>query len=243
MSQRERQTLLLAHREDKRLMQLLLLRCAREDVRVVTPADLSRAGWVHDPHAPQADRMALGDAIFGTDHISAVVTALDFVYPADLPHVHPEDQAFVAAEMTAFLRSWLRCLPCPVIDPPTSSELSGRAGDPSVWSEAVGQTHVRDGRWAPWPQLKGVSIAVVAGHAIAGTSDTATVRIAERLTAAAGVGAAYFTFLDDGHAPALVNALPWWRRPTVATLSAIIEYAGAAQNTSPPTQTDRHSFA
>src|SRR6516162_7990631 len=82
-------------------------RHAEAGVVLLVPRDLSRAGWrfrLDDLAATAmvADgrRLRLGDA-------RGVLMRLAAVTEADLPHIHAEDQAFVAAELTAFLLALL----------------------------------------------------------------------------------------------------------------------------------------
>lgn len=89
-----------------------------DDVRVLEPAGLSVPGWVHDPHHPRADLMVIDGAACPAGRLTAVRDALGEVTPQDLPHVGTADREFVAAEMSAFLRSWLAGLDCPVTGHP-----------------------------------------------------------------------------------------------------------------------------
>lgn len=113
------------------------------------PSGLSVPGWAHDPENPQEDRLVVDGTVRSAGRLTAVVTALDTVVPFDLPDVRTEDRVFVASEMTAFLRSWLQALACPVLDRPTTLALSGAAGDRAVWSKAAAAVGVADRQAAP----------------------------------------------------------------------------------------------
>ena len=188
------------------------------------PSGLSAAGWAHDPDAPGNDRMALGGEIVPASRLTAVITAIDAVQPADLPHVRSDDQGFVAAEMTAFLRSWLMTLDCPVLDRPAALALSGSAGDDAVWSRAAAALGVPDRRHIPVPRLRSHAVTVVGGQVLGQAAEpAATAAIA--LAAAAGVTAARLTIGDDPAQPALYGAVPWSHAPSQPALHALLAHA------------------
>ena len=190
-------------------------------VAVLEPAGLSEPGWAHDPDEPGEDRLVADGVICPSRRLTAVITALDAVAPGDLPHVVAGDRCFVAAEMTAFLRSWLRALACPVLDRPTMLALSGSAGDRATWSRAAAELGVPDWQAAPAPRARTRAVTVVAGRVI-GPAPEPAAATALWLARAAGVTAAHLTFTDDGH---LCGAAPWWHRPTPEALRALLARA------------------
>jgi len=101
---------------------------------LVTPRDLSRPGWTYRPD-PGERRAMTTDGELGVGDIAVVVTRLGAVFETQLLHVTPIDRSYVAAEMTAFLRAWLDGLPIPVVDPPTTSSLSGTLWSSEQWSQ------------------------------------------------------------------------------------------------------------
>ena len=158
--------LLLAGRDTASTMRRLLRSADRNGVSVLPPAGLSAPGWRHDPERPDGDRLIIDGQVRRPDQLTAVITALDAVAPSDLPHVVAADRSFVAAEMTAFLRSWLRTLACPVLDRPTMLALSGSAGDRAVWSRAAAELGVPDRQTSPAPRTRTCAVTVVAGRVI-----------------------------------------------------------------------------
>jgi hypothetical protein len=188
-------------------------------VAVLEPAGLSAPGWAHDPDRPGDDQMVVDGGIHPARRLTAVVTALDAVTPADLPHVVAGDRGFVAAEMTAFLRSWLRTLACPVLDPPTALSLSGAAGDRETWSGAAAVLGVPDRLAVGVARTRTRAVTVVAGRVV-GPAPEPAAATALSLTRTAGVTAAHLTFTEDVH---LCRAGPWWHRPTPTALRALLE--------------------
>ena len=93
--------------------------------RLVTPADLSQAGWSFDPSAPGTGHAVIERQCTPVKDIEGICVLLPAVLENDLPHIAADDRSYVAAEMTAFLWAWLAALPCPKVNPPTAGCLCG----------------------------------------------------------------------------------------------------------------------
>ncbi len=193
-------------------------------VTVLEPSGLSAPGWAHDPDEPRGDRLAVDGEILPAGRLSGVITAIDDVTPADLPHVRAGDRGFVAAEMTAFLRSWLQTLACPVLDRPTALTLSGAAADRAVWSRAAAELAVPDRQGTTVPAMRAHAVTVVAGRVV-GPAPERAAATALALVKAAEVTAARLTFADDAGELALYQAVPWWHAPAPAALRALLAHA------------------
>lgn len=115
---------ILAHAGDTQA-RALVDRWASLGARLMTVQDLSAPGWQHHVGGQGSERAVLEGTPIETAAIRGVVTRLPCVQESDLPHIAPEDRDYVAAEMTAFLRSWLSRLPCPVLNRPSTSSLMG----------------------------------------------------------------------------------------------------------------------
>lgn len=98
----------------------------------VRPQDLSRPGWTY-ARTPGLRTGVSPRGRFRADRLSGVVSLISAVQSFDLTHVKAGDREYVAAEMTAFLRAWLTGLPCPVVNPATSTCLSGPALTAHEW--------------------------------------------------------------------------------------------------------------
>jgi hypothetical protein len=117
----------------------LVAHWSAHDAALVTPADLSSAGWglsLGDCDRPSA---SVGGRVVGVDEIRGVLTRLPGVWDAELVDIDPGDRAYVAAEMTAFLLAWLTDLECPVVNPPTPGCLSGPYWRPEQWLAAAAE--------------------------------------------------------------------------------------------------------
>jgi len=100
-------------------------------------ADLSRPGWrllANDPHG--GSLVAEGKVLPVSDLTGVLVRRLA-VYPEELQHVHADDRAYVASEMTALLAWWLRVLPVPVLNRPAGGILCGPGRRPEQWRVAA----------------------------------------------------------------------------------------------------------
>jgi hypothetical protein len=217
--------LLILQRGARRLLGLAAP-CApgQSAVAVLEPSGLSAPGWAHDPDMPREDRLVVDGEICPARRLTAVITALDAVAPSDLPHVRAGDRYFVASEMTAFLRSWLQTVACPVLDPPTALALSGAAGDRAVWSRATALLAVPDRQANAVPVMRTRAVTVIAGRVV-GPAPAPAAATALSLVRAAGVTAARLTLTDDAHEPALCGAAPWWHTPSPVALRALLAHA------------------
>lgn len=105
-------------RAGDRAARALVTRWKPHGAALLSPADLSRPGWCYSPMGARREACVVDGREVETERISAVLIRLALVTDADVPHIHPEDRAYVAAEMTAFLVAWLSSLDCPVLNPP-----------------------------------------------------------------------------------------------------------------------------
>ncbi|HEV2714058.1 MAG TPA: hypothetical protein VGU64_02260, partial [Terriglobales bacterium] len=111
----------------------LVQRWAHVDARLMTCEDLSRSGWSVSPHLRGRGMTVIGGERVGVKHIQGVLVRLSFVTENELPHIHPEDRLYLAAEIMAFLVAWLSELPCPVLNRPTPFCLAGPSWRPEQW--------------------------------------------------------------------------------------------------------------
>jgi hypothetical protein len=193
-------------------------------VRVLEPSGLSTPGWAHDPENPAEDRLVIDGEVQPAGRLTAVITGLDAVQPFDLPDVRAEDRAFVASEMTAFLRTWLGTLTCPVLDRPTALALSGAAGDHAVWSKAAAALAVPDCQATPAPRTRTHAVTVAAGRVV-GPAPEPAAATALALARVANVTAARLRLTDDAREPAFCEAVPWWYGSSPAALRVLLAHA------------------
>jgi hypothetical protein len=100
-------------------------RWAPTPVGLLTPQDLSVAGWRHSISSSVDGVAVVGGVLVPEKDVAAVFTRLHCISPEDLIQIEADDRAYAAAEMTAFLLFWLSQLKCPVLNRPTPASLSG----------------------------------------------------------------------------------------------------------------------
>ena len=110
-----------------------------QGVRLLTPVDLSRSGWVYSLGNRGHSQAAVGEGVISSERIGGVLTRLPYVSEQDLPQIVSTDRAYVAAEMNGFLLAWLTALPCPVLNRPTPGCLSGCSWHHKQWVHAASQ--------------------------------------------------------------------------------------------------------
>ncbi|MBD2412111.1 hypothetical protein FACHB389_03580 [Nostoc calcicola FACHB-389] len=151
----------VASRHDK-AAEALVANWSAYGASLLTPEDLSVAGWRHyvrgggdggdggdegetsssspsSPSSPSSSSAVVGGVTIGLDQITGVLTRLPSIFEQELLHIIPEDRGYVAAEMNAFLISWLSSLKCPVLNRPTPTYLLGPAWRPEQWVYAAAQ--------------------------------------------------------------------------------------------------------
>ena len=98
--------ILLASERDEQA-RALATRYARDGLRMLIPANLSRPGWRWRNADPRGTVALIdGERVFPNE-IDGVITRLPWVLPCDLPDIQACEQEYVAAEINAFLLAWL----------------------------------------------------------------------------------------------------------------------------------------
>jgi hypothetical protein len=175
------------------------------DAQLLSIADLLAPGWCHRVASPGALTAVVFGRVVPVETISGVLTLLPCIFAERLVGIIPEDRAYVAAETTAFLASWLSDLPCPVLNRPTPDWLTGPNWRPAQWVHAAARLgipvravrHGTSGEAATATPTRhaNTSVTVVSGHCFGETDPTLAVH-ARRLAASAGV--AMLTVHFDG---------------------------------------------
>jgi hypothetical protein len=112
--------------------------------RLITCEDLSIAGWRHFVGGtPPETRTMIGGVAVPAKEISGVLTRLIYIWEQELVHIVAEDRSYVAAEMSAFLMSWLSALDCPVLNRPVPGCLCGPCWRPEQWAVAAARAGMR----------------------------------------------------------------------------------------------------
>lgn len=186
---------ILASRHDA-VAASLAARWSAEDVALVTPENLSASGWRHYPGSPESSSAPLGGRAVGECEITGVLSRMWGVGEFDLPHIVPEDRAYVGMEMTAFITSWLYGLPCPVLNRPTPTCLTGinwreeewthRAARLGIPVRTVRRRTALDAEAQPPTAAGPACVVTVVGKRCVGDADETLKTHARNLAAAAG---------------------------------------------------------
>jgi hypothetical protein len=207
---------------------------AKGEAVLLTARDLSEPGWIHRPPSG-ADRAPIAGRRRSPSELAAVVTRMAGVAPAALGHIQPSDRDFVAAEMNAFLLSWLAALDCPVINRPTAGCLMGPPWSRERWLvegcrvdiEPFARTFVVPLPPAPAPGA--TRVLVVVGDECVGDASAELGERARALARNAGVSLVGLCF-DERDRLVCVEPWPDIARPDVS--ARLLRLIGSARRTS-----------
>jgi len=173
----------------------LVDRFARGAATLLTPHDLSVAGTRVSAGAFSDGILATREGVVRFDQVTGVVTLIPCVYPEELVHITKENRTYVASEMTAFLSYVLAELPCPKLNAPTTTCLSGPGWQQEHWVTLAHRSRIpvaavtRRSRRLPReevPELAATTLTVV-GDRVVGSRDEVLGACATRLARAAGL--------------------------------------------------------
>ncbi|ABA24557.1 conserved hypothetical protein [Trichormus variabilis ATCC 29413] len=224
---------IVASRHDK-AAEALALRWMAYDAKLLTVEDFSVAGWRHYLDSPLDSTAVIGGQAIAVAKITGVLTRLPYLPEQELLHIAPEDRAYVAAEMNAFLVSWLSGLPCPVLNRPTPTYLLGPNWRPQQWAYAAAQIGipVRPVRrqvtlsapiQAQVLEKPPVTVTVV-GHRCLGQVDDNLANHAKRLACAAKVDLLTVQFSSSEANAEFLNAELWADISHPEICDAILEH-------------------
>ncbi|HTB89322.1 MAG TPA: hypothetical protein VK743_15275 [Steroidobacteraceae bacterium] len=122
----------------------LAARWSTNDAAILTPDDLSHAGWRQYLGAERAANIVVAQGrLIPQMEITGVVTRLPAITADDLGEIAPEDREYVAAEMTAFMMFWLSRLKCPVLNRPSAMSLAGPYWRAEKWALAAAAAGIK----------------------------------------------------------------------------------------------------
>lgn len=203
--------------------QALVARWTEHDAALLTAADLSAAGWRYHLDSPDDSTAIISGRRVEARRIRGVLIRWPFVHERELSHIIPEDRAYVASEMFAFLLAWLTQLKCPVVNRPTPTSLLGPSWRHEQWIHSAARLgirvrparrHVRlhaahtPDEQSQAPSTSPVTVIVV-GDKSFGANNPLLNANARSLARAAGVGLLAVYFDGDGESAALTGANLW----------------------------------
>jgi hypothetical protein len=192
-------------------------------------SDLSRPGWRLSPQTPRTGQIVASGRCMPVEAVKGVVVRRLAVHPQELAHVHEDDRAYVAAEMTALLAWWLSALAVPVLNRPAAGALCGPGWRPEQWRAFAARRGIpavmieRTCTLAPPPQ-RAAAEAVVVGGVVLGDVPPAFGETARALAQAAGLELMSVAF--DAHGALLAaSGLPRLTPAIVTAVAAHVELA------------------
>jgi hypothetical protein len=201
-----------------------------DDVKLLTCADLSVTGWQYRPGG-EAGTSMVGGSRYEARQIDGVLTRLPYVTDGELGVIVPDDQGYVAAEMTAFLAAWLTDLPCPVLNRPTPVCLMGPYLRKEKWvltAARLGIPVAPAHRSVPgtidhdlWPEAATVNVI---GRRCIGHADETLFRSAMALAEAVGVSLLRVRFASGEANSAFMEADYWLDLADPEVSAAILGY-------------------
>jgi hypothetical protein len=234
MSSRSRNLILVVAGRHDRRARSLVERWSGSGANLLTCEDLSVAGWRYTLNDPENSTVVIGAQSIAADEIAGVLTRLPYVPERELFRIAREDRRYVAAEMTAFLRSWLSTLPCPVLNRPVPTSLSGPGWCHEQWVHAAARLAIpvrtvrrriafrADAREAE-PVTPNATVTVV-GERCLGTANSVLAAQARRLARAARVDLLSVRFGGSEDELKLIGADAWPDTSSPEVADAILEY-------------------
>jgi hypothetical protein len=198
---------------------------------MLTAEDLCSPGWsVSVPRSARAAAV-IGGRIVRPDQISGILTLRPWIFAPELRAIRPDDRAYVAAELNAFLIEWLMAQSCPVLNHPSLSCLAGPNWRAEQWIHAAARlsipvrTHRRPARNDCSPRAEENTGEIISvGDRCFGCDDPRLQSWSRRLAEAAGTDLLCSRFsLAEGD---LLSAHPWPRLTDPVVLAAIRERLG-----------------
>ena len=207
----------------------LARRWSAYDACILTPADLCASGWSQRLAEPGEGIAVIAGRCVPQREIGAVLSLMQCLYEEELTSVVPEDRAYVASEMTAFLLAWLTHVPCRVLNRPKPPGLCGPFWRPERWVRlaALAGIPVRSLRRTANPcdhgpvppeTLDSIAVVTVIGLATFGKADVTLHRHARVLARSAGVDLLEVQFSGPGADALLLaaQAIPDLSSPELA---------------------------
>jgi hypothetical protein len=190
-------------------------RWAARDVHVLTPPDLSVAGWCQRVGVPGHAMAVVAGVVVPQEEITGVLVRLPAIVEEGLPAIASADRSYVAAEMNAFMLFWLSSLSCPVLNQPTPAYLPGPFWRRESWVHRAAAAGIPvqpvHRRAALQPATGGATVpfaatVTVVGERSFGDADAVLHRHARRLARSTEVELLAVQFTGRDRRARLVNA-------------------------------------
>lgn len=164
--------LILAHAGDATAIQVaarLLQRHPPEDTRLVFLEEIvSATRWAHTLNGAKAEtilRLRDGTEI-RNDQIGIVFNRLQYVHMSQFALSEAVDREYAVMEMYALLLSWLKALPCLIVNPLSSANLGGPTHSSLAWQQLAGKAELPTARIRLTTSLRRYSASGLIPHPV-----------------------------------------------------------------------------
>lgn len=208
-----------------------------QDAVLLTCEDLSTAGWQHRLFDHSASRIVVSGKVVRESEVRGVLVRRPWIFEQELMHIVASDREYVAAEMNAFLLSWLSHLSCRILNRPGGTCLCGPNWRPLQWAQAASRAgmQVETMHWrvppiqAGDPIISGTPVeqsieVTVVGEQCLGALDETCVMSARRLAAIAGTGLLAIRFSASEDVPYFLSANPMPSLKDSKVAQAVCDY-------------------
>jgi hypothetical protein len=215
----------------------IVSRWAAHDAALLSCEDLSAAGWRHLLFDPSRSRAVVSGRVVPERDIRGVIVRRPWILEQELVHIAADDREYVAAEMNAFLVSWLSHLSCRVLNRPAGASLCGPNWRRQQWALAAGMAGMIVGpmRWeVPVADRPGADLGtiestkptrlVVLGDQCIGAYDEGIGQAARRLALIAGTDLLSVELSNGGTAARFLDANPMPGIGEPAVADAVLGY-------------------
>jgi hypothetical protein len=223
---------------------LLVERWTQHGASLMTPDDLSHAGWRCNSRRPADAQCVIGGRVHAARDVEGILVRSPTILEEELTRIIPSNRSYVAAEMNAFLVYWFSAFQRPVLNRPTPRSLGGPGWYPEHWIHSAASVGLRVSPLARsvtstrvdaagWRDHTGQFAEItLVGERVFGDADAGLIERARRLARASGVGLVSFRF-DSADADAqflLANPFPNLDDPEVS--GAVLDCLTGASNQS-----------
>jgi hypothetical protein len=103
---------------------------------LMTPRDLCSKGWRIESGRIEEGYIVASGRPLCAGKLTGLLNLLPYVFEQELVTIECASRRYVAAELTAFLFYLLTVIKCPVVNRPTSNNLTGPDWRPEQWAQA-----------------------------------------------------------------------------------------------------------
>jgi hypothetical protein len=210
---------------------------AAHEAALLTCEDLSTPGWRHRPFDPAASQAVVGEQVVPQRDIRGVLVRRPWIMEQELTRIAAPDREYVAAEMNAFLVSWLTSLQCRVLNRPSGTSLCGPNWRPLQWAKAavgvgipiaptewhIPSTRKRNARKAPDGPAPPIEV-ILLGERCFGAPDESYVKAVRSLAATADVSLLAVRFDGAEPTPRFLSATAMPSLKDVDVAKAVSDY-------------------